>query len=703
MSNYNSLKATIDANIKQNGNQEITGQILNSVLNQMVTTLGAGYQFAGVATINTNPGSPDAKVFYIANGKGTYEKFGGINVTEDDVVVLYWDSSWHKVSTGIASYSSMKITARNDISLTSIQNVPSRATATLVEDTWKLSNISALGNSLYMSFAKGSPIIPEGHIFYFREKVKTDGDLFFNVYTDNSHVETAYYQKSGDWEVLSNIYTIEFNKATSLMVAFAFTSTGVTFADLKDFMMLDLTATFGAGKEPSKEYMDNLFASRVESFYGEKVLFSMTDGNDVKALNDKINDLVVGLKLNSSNNVFNADSLADKSAFVGQFNTILKTYIEDFNRSNDVCVEYLTASDSWDEIIRKINYSMRKEILFVGMSNDAMARAINKRLTERILRFSDARPLTDTNRNASISTGIQGDEPSVIVSEDGGTMYLYAHLKRWSSNNGVNWNNETPLVLSDGGYIMHANVNLIDGVYWLFGCRNTTGGDLLLYTSTDGINFTYRGIAIKGGHSVGTYAVANWGNSFLIKDNATGWWYLYFEFESNTIHWAIAVAKSSNPASIQTDGTIGGWINAKEDLLFKPSMLSATPNNAIFGSGNPDIVRGSDNMPIKCDGKYYMYYHGTCYQTGTHFNQSNIMRAYSYDLINWTSEGVIFDNRDIPTAGDNSSGNADQCVIEFKGKSYLFYSWNINNAQVQPTIKTLIDSRGFYEILKLNP
>ena len=103
MSNYNSLKATIDANIKQNGNRKITGQILNSVLNQMVTTLGAGYQFAGVAVSDTDPGTPDAKVFYIANGKGTYEKFGGINVTEDDVVVLYWDSSWHKVSTGIAS------------------------------------------------------------------------------------------------------------------------------------------------------------------------------------------------------------------------------------------------------------------------------------------------------------------------------------------------------------------------------------------------------------------------------------------------------------------------------------------------------------------------------------------------------------------------------------------------------------------------
>lgn len=103
MSNYNTLKTTINANIKQNGNQEITGQILNSVLNQMVTTLGAGYQFAGIATIDTNPGTPDAKVFYIANGKGTYTNFGGLEVTEDDVVVLYYDTEWHKVATGIAS------------------------------------------------------------------------------------------------------------------------------------------------------------------------------------------------------------------------------------------------------------------------------------------------------------------------------------------------------------------------------------------------------------------------------------------------------------------------------------------------------------------------------------------------------------------------------------------------------------------------
>ena len=105
MSNYKNLKTSIDANIKQNGNQEITGPILNSVLNQMVNILGTGYQFAGVATLDpaTNPSTPDAKVFYIANGKGTYTNFGGLEVTEDEVVVLYYDTAWHKVATGVAS------------------------------------------------------------------------------------------------------------------------------------------------------------------------------------------------------------------------------------------------------------------------------------------------------------------------------------------------------------------------------------------------------------------------------------------------------------------------------------------------------------------------------------------------------------------------------------------------------------------------
>lgn len=77
--------------------------ISSSVADVVDNIVNAGYVFAGVATPTTDPGTPDAKVFYIANGKGTYTNFGGLKVTEDDVVVLYWDSSWHKEATGIAS------------------------------------------------------------------------------------------------------------------------------------------------------------------------------------------------------------------------------------------------------------------------------------------------------------------------------------------------------------------------------------------------------------------------------------------------------------------------------------------------------------------------------------------------------------------------------------------------------------------------
>ena len=63
----------------------------------------AGYLYAGIATPSTNPGTPEGHVFYIANGKGTYTNFGGIEVTEDEVVVLYYDKEWYKEVTGIAS------------------------------------------------------------------------------------------------------------------------------------------------------------------------------------------------------------------------------------------------------------------------------------------------------------------------------------------------------------------------------------------------------------------------------------------------------------------------------------------------------------------------------------------------------------------------------------------------------------------------
>ena len=107
MSNYASLKATINANVKTNGNQEITGAVMNSVLNAMVDSVGAGYQYMGIAT-PTSPGTdqtPDYKCFYIATTPGTYSHLGGLVVADGEVAILKYDTSWHKDLTGAATAS----------------------------------------------------------------------------------------------------------------------------------------------------------------------------------------------------------------------------------------------------------------------------------------------------------------------------------------------------------------------------------------------------------------------------------------------------------------------------------------------------------------------------------------------------------------------------------------------------------------------
>lgn len=93
MSNYSVLKQDINNNIYENQTQQITGTVLNAILNEMTASLGAGYQFAGVATVGMNPGDPDQRVFYLA-GEGIYTNFGGLQVPQGKLGVLKWDFRW---------------------------------------------------------------------------------------------------------------------------------------------------------------------------------------------------------------------------------------------------------------------------------------------------------------------------------------------------------------------------------------------------------------------------------------------------------------------------------------------------------------------------------------------------------------------------------------------------------------------------------
>lgn len=102
MANWTTLKASIADVIKTNGNQEITGQVLQNVLFNIISNLGANATFAGIATPSTNPGTPDGPVFYLATQSGTYSNFGGAIVENEAAILLYNGSTWVKKATGIA-------------------------------------------------------------------------------------------------------------------------------------------------------------------------------------------------------------------------------------------------------------------------------------------------------------------------------------------------------------------------------------------------------------------------------------------------------------------------------------------------------------------------------------------------------------------------------------------------------------------------
>lgn len=103
MANYATLKSAIQQVVKTNGNNEITGALLQQSLLAMINSLGGYYQFAGIATPSTNPGTPDQNVFYLASTAGTYSNFGSIVIAENEAAILKYNGTWTKDSSGFAT------------------------------------------------------------------------------------------------------------------------------------------------------------------------------------------------------------------------------------------------------------------------------------------------------------------------------------------------------------------------------------------------------------------------------------------------------------------------------------------------------------------------------------------------------------------------------------------------------------------------
>lgn len=102
MANWDNLKAAIQDVIKENGNEEITGEVLQNTLLSIVNNLGENATFAGLATPTTNPGTPDGVIFYVATQQGTYQYFNNLVVNKGETAIFLYKTNWTKISIAVA-------------------------------------------------------------------------------------------------------------------------------------------------------------------------------------------------------------------------------------------------------------------------------------------------------------------------------------------------------------------------------------------------------------------------------------------------------------------------------------------------------------------------------------------------------------------------------------------------------------------------
>lgn len=87
MALYADLKDSVDDVFFANGVSSITGANAQTKLFEMIDGLGE-HKFQGVATMATDPGTPDGKVWYFANEAGAYPNFSGIVVAPNNLSIL---------------------------------------------------------------------------------------------------------------------------------------------------------------------------------------------------------------------------------------------------------------------------------------------------------------------------------------------------------------------------------------------------------------------------------------------------------------------------------------------------------------------------------------------------------------------------------------------------------------------------------------
>lgn len=218
MANYEQLKIAVRSVIKQNGRKEITGELLQQTLIAIINSLGATYQFGGVATPGMDPGTPDYRVAYLAGEVGEYPDFDGLEIQPGEIAMFLYSGDWEKQSISIPTQETIKqltyfelLTLRDDGELTPGMRyrITDYVTTTRQEETRALAHqfdviVLALSNNELSEFAlaahhAGDTYFADCNLAAWKLKYCIDNDTSRFFWADDDNGKGVIYYMKDEW------------------------------------------------------------------------------------------------------------------------------------------------------------------------------------------------------------------------------------------------------------------------------------------------------------------------------------------------------------------------------------------------------------------------------------------------------------------------------------------------------------------------
>lgn len=180
--NFIELKKAISTLIKSNGNRDISGEILQGVLINIIGQVGEYATFAGIATPKTIAPQVDGGVFFLATQVGNYTNFElSINDSNSLGIIYNSDNSWR--------YSSLLGRVMKDNGI-----------------TWNLNEEYNSGAYRYSQAAVGAPDDSVGGDLLVFSGFHRTGFTQIAITVDNSmYVRSLFEGSSMNWKKISDI------------------------------------------------------------------------------------------------------------------------------------------------------------------------------------------------------------------------------------------------------------------------------------------------------------------------------------------------------------------------------------------------------------------------------------------------------------------------------------------------------------------